>query len=216
MRLYASIGFSLLYLMHFPIASANAALSEDTPPQEICALCHSYDGISRMAKFPKLAAQRADYIESQVTAFMDGSRVNDGGQMSSIVTEIEPADIPAIAQWFASLPAPEPEVVDADIYKAGADIYQEHNCGQCHGETGTVNSADSAIRGVEVTDANLVTPHLSAQHGAYIKKQIADFISSERYHPNWFSSENDREVIMNQLSEDDVNLISVFLAGSER
>ncbi|MDB4224864.1 cytochrome c, partial [Granulosicoccus sp.] len=105
---------TLLCLIPFALpVSASSGLAEYEKPWEICALCHSLDGDSRMAKFPKLAGQPELYIEKQLQDFLTGSRFNDGGQMSSIVTEVAEEDFQAIAIWFASQNPPLPNVLES-------------------------------------------------------------------------------------------------------
>src|SRR2546427_3313999 len=63
------------------LARADVIITEGMQPWETCAECHSLDGVSAMARFPKLAGQRPDYVAKQVRDFRDGRRQNDGGQM---------------------------------------------------------------------------------------------------------------------------------------
>src|SRR5262249_39938588 len=69
------------------LARADMIVTEGMQPWETCAECHNLDGISVMARFPKLAGQRPDYIAKQVRDFRDGRRRNDGGQMAAIAAE---------------------------------------------------------------------------------------------------------------------------------
>src|SRR6516165_8912626 len=65
------------------LAYADIIVTEGMQPWDLCATCHSLDGISAMARFPKLAGQRAAYIVKQVRDFRDSRRSNDGGQMQA-------------------------------------------------------------------------------------------------------------------------------------
>ena len=69
-------------------AYADIIVTEGVQPWHLCATCHSLDGISAMARFPKLAGQRAAYIVKQVRDFRDGRRSNDGGQMQASASDI--------------------------------------------------------------------------------------------------------------------------------
>ena len=142
-------------------------------PWEICGLCHGADGISVMDKFPKLAGQKARYLKQQFMAFKQALRSNDGGQMQSIVTEVEADDIDAIVLYFSELPTPGrrlPEALDdqqIQLYRQGEEIYQNGRqglaaCSHCH-----ANNASSA-------------PRLMGQHGAYLRKQLLDFKHNKR------------------------------------
>src|SRR5215472_15937495 len=70
------------------LAYADIIVTEGMQPWDLCATCHSLDGISAMARFPKLAGQRAAYIVKQVRDFRDGRRSNDGGQMQASASDI--------------------------------------------------------------------------------------------------------------------------------
>ncbi|MFT7372332.1 MAG: cytochrome c553, partial [Oleiphilaceae bacterium] len=102
---YGSRCLITLWLLAFSCFSyAGMIDKEGMQAWEICAMCHNANGISRMAKFPKLAGQKAAYIERQITDFRAGLRHNDGGQMQSIVGEVAQEDIAQIAAYFSLLP----------------------------------------------------------------------------------------------------------------
>lgn len=173
---------------------ANSFGSDADAPYEVCALCHSLDGVSRMAKFPKLAGQPAPYIEKQLNDFLSGARQNDGGQMAAIVTEITLDDIPVVAQWFAMQSAPP--VTDAGDVSAGKDAFETLGCLACH---------DSAR-------ANEMTPHLTAQHAGYLQKQMLDFRDGAR--------DNDpggmMRAAMSHLTDPQILELANYLAATPR
>lgn len=92
----------------FTAAGAHAGMidKEGMAPWEICGLCHSLDGISKMSKFPILAGQKKSYLRRQLIDFKQGLRSNDGGQMAAIVDEFEISDIDQIVNYFAGLLSP--------------------------------------------------------------------------------------------------------------
>lgn len=142
---------------------------------EVCALCHSANGISRMPKFPKLAGQKAVYIEQQVTAFRAGRRHNDGGQMQSIVGEIAEEDIADIAAYFSSLPAD----TEAGMTEQAPGKWQTEqlSLGQTlfdNGRKGITPCADCHAH----KDSS--APWLDGQHREYLQKQLQDFKAGER------------------------------------
>jgi cytochrome c553 len=61
------------------LARADMIVTEGVQPWHLCATCHGLDGISAMARFPKLAGQRPAYIVKEVRDFRDGQRSNVGG-----------------------------------------------------------------------------------------------------------------------------------------
>lgn len=172
-------------------------------PWEICGLCHSLDGISRMAKFPKLAGQRPHYIVKQFRDFHSGTRENDGGQMQAITTEIDQADLQAIADYFAGLapPAPVPEVEPDRLLAAGTLFRTGRGgipaCLSCHG------SADPDLP---------LAPWLEAQHPDYLAKQLTDFKAGNRTN----DPEGVMQAIAAQLSDKDVSELAAYIAAQER
>ena len=66
----------------------------------LCAGCHGLNGQSTQPIYPKLAGQRADYIERALQDYRDGARKNQ--IMSPMAAQIKESDIPDIAAWYAS------------------------------------------------------------------------------------------------------------------
>ncbi len=189
------------------LAQADIIVTEGVQPWHLCATCHSLDGISAMARFPKLAGQRAAYIVKQVRDFRDGRRSNDGGQMQASAADIDDDDLAKTAAYFASLPPPPPDGslgTDGEEWRRGATLYQDGDaasgiakCSSCH---------DGAER--KRPDA----PLLNAQHAAYLAKQLRDWRSGER--------ENDLSqtmpAIAAKLSDRDISALATFLASQPR
>jgi cytochrome c553 len=179
------------------IGNANAGMidKDGMAPYEICALCHSLDGVSRMAKFPKLAGQPALYIEKQIRDFLSGRRTNDGGQMAAIVTEIDVETIGAIAEWFSFQKAPQPD--DPEGNAEGAQLFVDYKCNTCHGGVGRQAP---------------FMPYLNAQHEVYLTKQMKDFRNGERT--------NDDGKLMQKamatISNDEISKIAIYLASIAR
>ena len=168
-------------------------------PWEICAMCHGLDGVSAMDRFPILAGQKASYIRKQLDDFSRDARDNDGGQMSAMVTEIEPGDVDAIVHYFAAQIPPLPvPVVNRAEYERGEQLYlggdgNTRACIGCHGNT------DSAA------------PWLQAQHRRYLQKQLLDFRSGARG--------NDDGVmvrIAGQLRDRDIDALAEYLSSASR
>lgn len=166
---------------------------------ETCALCHSADGVSLMPKFPKLAGQKAEYIEKQLLHFRHGRRANDGGQMQTISTEVELQDFKEISVYFSALPLPELSVgLEGEenfakaargrtlFYQGDADIPA---CAKCH------------------ADKESAAPWLDGQHRAYIEKQLKDFREGKR---SDFAM-GKMPIIADQLTDYDVESVAIFL-----
>lgn len=172
---------ALMLGLGLPKAEAGMIDKEGMAPWEICGMCHGLDGNSHMAKFPKLAGQKADYIKSQFSAFRDGQRTNDGGQMQAITEEILPQDIDTIARYFAGQEPPQPsvETMQKNLFDQGKTLFNEGRpglaaCINCH------------------NSSRLDTPWLDAQHEAYLNKQLNDFRNGTR--------RNDPQSVMHDIA----------------
>ncbi|MDY6859330.1 MAG: c-type cytochrome [Pseudomonadota bacterium] len=178
-----------------PQARADMLADEGLPPHERCALCHGLYGDAYRDKFPKLAAQRPAYIERQINAFLSGARSNDGGQMVAVVTEIAPEHIPQVAAWFAAQDPPPPAAPPED--RSGEILYVTSGCLDCHDETAAGKPE---------------MPYLSAQHAAYLAKQMREFRDGAR--PDR-PKERMRETLR-PLSDTQIAAIAAYLASRER
>lgn len=189
------------------LARADMIVTDSMQPWETCAECHSLDGISVMARFPKLAGQRPDYIAKQVRDFRDGRRRNDGGQMATIAAEIDDEGLAKSAAYFAALPAPPPDAsltAESEEWRRGAALYRHgepasgiEKCSFCHDEKDSKRP-----------DA----PLLKAQHAAYLTKQLRDWRSGERRN----DLSQTMPAIAAKLSDRDVSALATFLASQPR
>lgn len=172
-------------------------------PWETCGLCHSLDGISAMARFPKLAGQRKAYIEKQFRDFHDARRENDRGQMQTITSEVELADLPAIAAYFSALPPPPPEPAEDSNDTGDAQAFFQAGrgtvpaCLSCHGT---------------IDPAMPLAPWLEAQHEDYLIKQLSDFREGNRTN----DPEGVMRAIASQLSDKDISDLAAYIAAQER
>lgn len=169
--------------------------TEGLAPYEICGMCHNLDGISFMAKFPKLAGQKPDYLKAQFLHFNTESRSNDGGQMQAITTEVDMTKLDEIADYFANLPPPpaNPDVDDLTLIPIGRQLYQQGKegvaaCTSCHSDV-----ASSA-------------PWLYGQHANYLQKQLEDFAAGDRESP-------EMQTVANHLSETEMQAVASYLAS---
>jgi cytochrome c553 len=189
------------------LARADIIVTDGMQPWETCASCHSLDGISIMARFPKLAGQRPDYIEKQVRDFRDGRRRNDGGQMAAIAGDIKDHDLTKSAAYFASLPAPPPDAslpTDSDVWRRGATLYRDGDatagiarCSSCHDDT---------------PSSPVAAPRLKAQHASYLAKQLRDWRSGDRRN----DLSHTMPAVAAKLTDRDIDALAAFLASQPR
>jgi len=195
-------------------AQADGLGYDGLPPQELCGLCHGLNGLSATAKFPRLAGQKAAYIEKQLQDFLHQKRTNDGGQMASIVTEIKPAQFKVAARHFAGQPPPKPDAeaiaeLSANAVEIARELFTKGRpgagipaCVSCHSD----RPANKRLA------KGRVAPLLTSQHQRYLAKQLRDFKSGERG--------NDTIGIMPaiaaKLSEREIEVIAAYLAAQPR
>jgi cytochrome c553 len=67
-----------------------------------CAGCHSPNGAGIPSQYPRLAGQFAEYTDSQLVAFRQGTRKNSA-QMTSIAARMSDAEIKAVSEYIAGL-----------------------------------------------------------------------------------------------------------------
>jgi len=182
---------------------------------EVCALCHSLDGISRMAKFPKLAGQNSQYIAKQFYDFHQARRTNDGGQMEAITTEVDLSRVAEIADYFSQLPPPPAKQLEKDPdslarFSSGENIFYTGldsvpACASCHGQA-TTSSSDKKVMGLGILNPS--APWLFGQHEDYLVKQLIDFRSEERSN----DASNAMHRIAKELDIESIRSVAFYLA----
>jgi cytochrome c553 len=175
-------------------------------PWDVCGECHGLDGAGNRIKFPRLAGQKQPYIIKQLFDFRAGRRKNDGGQMQKTATELEEANIPRVAEWFASQTPPWPKLtMEAAPDLARARQLAMHGdrdakipaCLSCHSAT----SPRLLVRSVDA-------PRIAGQRDFYIAKELNDFREGRRG--------NDPDQMMTRIARrlagDDIASLAIFLS----
>lgn len=67
-----------------------------------CAGCHSPNGAGIPVQYPRLAGQHAEYTETQLRHFRDGTRANNI-QMAGVAAKMTDREIKAVADYIAGL-----------------------------------------------------------------------------------------------------------------
>ncbi len=67
-----------------------------------CAACHGPAGAGIPAQYPRLQGQYAEYTESQLTGFRQGTRANNVS-MTAIAARLSDAEIKAVSDYIAGL-----------------------------------------------------------------------------------------------------------------
>ncbi len=139
-----------------------------------CASCHGAHGVSQQPKYPRLAAQNANYLAAQLRAFRSQSRGDPDavGYMWGMSASLDDATIDALAAYYAKQPASPPHASKDPRIARGRDIYE-------HGIEAVGVPACSACHG---PDARGIAdfPRLAGQHAQYVLKQLTSFQSNMR------------------------------------
>jgi cytochrome c553 len=178
-----------------PLGAADPALGEQIYQAE-CANCHGDRAQGgKGGEYPRLAGQRADYIQLQLGNFRDRKRQNKPMLPIFKAGKLRAPDIEAVAAYLAGLPVPAsaevgvPEEVEGDL-EFGFELY-EQDCILCHGADG---------RGKEEKGS----PQLVAQYPRYIAKQMADFRNGERPHEH-------AEKMFGEAYEDELDALLAYV-----
>ena len=174
----------------------------------LCASCHSVDGNSGIATYPRLAAQLPNYLERQVHDIKDGKRAwgqSVAMRVSPGVSTLTNDQIRDVAAYFATQ-APKPGETNpkenaelgAQIYRGGLAAKKIPACMSCHGPNGAgMPGGGSAI---------LAFPRLGGQHKAYVVEQMKAFQSGQR--ENSIMAD-----IANRMNEEELNAVGNFIQG---
>lgn len=136
---------------------------------QTCASCHGPRGESVSPAFPRLAAQRAEYLDAQLKAFRDRTRADPMAQayMWGMASQLDDATIRGLADYYSRQKAVHSAPTKAALAQAGRDIFEKgvpaaqvQACATCHGKDAQGTSA---------------FPRLAGQHAEYIVKQLVLF-----------------------------------------
>jgi cytochrome c553 len=164
-----------------------------------------------MSKFPRLAGQKAEYIEKQLRDFRAGRRDNDGGQMAGIVTEISEDQYTEAARFFAELEPPPPIEPDGSAKSASTAVglVQDGDerrgipaCASCH-----IPQPEQPSDAIPAH-----APYLSAQHPDYLAKQLRDFREGARAN----DSTGTMVAIAKSLTDAEIDALGTYLASLPR
>ena len=139
-----------------------------------CGTCHGATGVSEQPKYPRLAAQNANYLVAQLKAFRSQTRGDADalGYMWGMSATLEDDTIDALAQYYAAQSAGGGRAGEAAAIARGREIY-------VHGLEAAGVPACAACHG---PDAHGMAdyPRLAGQHAQYMLKQLNSFQTNMR------------------------------------
>lgn len=157
---------------------------------EACSGCHGEVGNGALPGMPGLAGQPKGYLLAAMSAYRDGSRKHE--EMQTFIELLEPADLEAVARYYASVKPARAEGAGTGDPFAGRAASSA--CSGCHGEDG--NAGDP------------VTPRLAGLDEAYLAEALHAYKEGARSHAVMQEQ-------MAALDETDIINVSAFYAAAE-
>jgi len=179
-----------------------------------CAACHSADGNSTDAQYPKLAGQHERYIWRQLKMFKSGERENP--IMMGMAGGLTEQDMRDVGAYFATQKV-VPGVADDSViasgpnqgkkfYQVGERIYRGGNaatgvqaCMACHGPSGRGNPGPPY-------------PSIGGQHASYLVAKLQFF----RGGGIWGKDANANKVmsaVAHNLTDEDIQSLATYIEG---
>jgi len=130
-----------------------------------CTACHGETGQSQDANVPSIGGQPKLFVMYQLFFYREGRRTN--AEMNTITKDMSDAELTAISEYVAGLPAPPPAsaAIDETRYRRGAGLADKRICGACH-------NADYSGREQ--------MPRLAGQGEAYLVKSFRAYQAGTR------------------------------------
>jgi len=198
-------------LLALPAAAQDMAKGKEI--NGTCAACHGqYGAGGKKGEYPRIAGQRAAYLEDQLRSFRSRKRMNIPMFPYTQERELSDEDIKDVSAYLAAieLPTKWPVFKDNDdaltrltamekvmiVPRAegnvdnGGAIYQKQ-CASCHGKTGKGRGK---------------FPMLIGQYTNYLMKQMDSYVKGERPH-----DEDDSRGILATLKDSDMQDILAYL-----
>ena len=180
----------------------NSAVAGRTIAQQVCANCHSVNGVSVSPAFPKLAGQRKEYLVNQLMDFRAHLRSDPNAQRFMWgFSHLSDAQIDQLATYFSSRPPPTGVPGDRLLIDDGKTIFTSGiptkgvpACSACHGAHG---------------EGMGEFPRLAGQHADYIMKQLLVF-----RHAGLRPRGESMMAISENLSNQDMRSVAAFLEAS--
>lgn len=178
---------------------AAPARAEDELPVKNCAWCHGSSGQGTGAA-PRLAGQKAHYIESQLMAFRDHTRDNPASKqyMWGAVARLSPEMTRGFAEYFASLRGEPAHDGDGGAVATGRVIYEQGvpdanvvSCIVCHGPKG---------EGYEAI------PRLGGMSYGYLKDRL------EQWEQGYHASAHPMPRVAKTLSAPEIEALASYLS----
>ncbi len=185
-------------------APSDAQIAQGKQLAKSCAACHGLDGNATSTQFPKLAAQRSDYLYRELMRFKPQGpskkpeRVNP--IMNGVAATLSQQDMRDLADYYsrqAIKPAiatnPKQAEIGEAIWRGGIADRRVAACAACHGPGGLGMPTQY--------------PRLAGQWAGYIKAQLHAFRNGTR------GDGTPMHDIASRMSDRQMRDVSDFVAG---
>ena len=180
-----------------PAAAPGTPQTAQQLAKGLCSACHGPDGNSPDAQFPKIAGQKASYLELQLRGFKYGGRKSD--VMSPIAKPLSDKQIAALARLYSRQTVKPDAVKDRKLAALGARIFDAPGrgvpaCAACHNPGGYGGGMMMGGRGGMMGGGMMhggmmggmmgnpaLVPNLFGQHAPYAVAQLDAFASGKRH-----------------------------------
>jgi cytochrome c553 len=162
-----------------------------------CVGCHGANGNSGSGTWPKLSAQNATYLATQLAHFKSGERANAVMMgMSMLLTEADMKNVSAYLEKQTHKPgtARNKDTIELgkSIYRGGIAAKNVPACASCHGPSGS---------GIPVQ-----YPRVGGQWAEYTQNQLVTFRSGERKNAQM-------NTIAGKLNDKEMQAVADYIAG---
>lgn len=195
------------------IAHADGDAAAGKAKAVVCGACHSADGNSAIAMYPKLAGQNERYLLKQMKDIKSGD-ISKGGRSIPMMTgqldNLSEQDMADIAAYFASqkitLGAAKKKLLalGEQVYRFGVVERGIPACTACHSPTGKGNTAAGF-------------PALGGQHADYISSQLKEFRLAAENPDKGRHNDTELPAVMRQisfkLSDKEIEAVSSYISG---
>ena len=147
------------------IGSAQAAptASDGSRLYAPCVVCHQPNAWGAPdGSIPNLAGQQKRYLETQLSLFASGARVDNAMQVvTAHPKSADHSDFVALSMYLSALAwNPDPVKGSGEHLRVGQELYT-HICAACHGPDGRGNSSNRV-------------PRIAGQHYPYLRRQVEE------------------------------------------
>ena len=172
-----------------------------------CKTCHGLagQGYRGSRSMPRLAGQQAEYLENQLSAFVEGRRKDNF--MSKVASVLSPPMVKAVAEHFSELDAKPFGGSTGELASVGKALYEKgvpgsdiQSCAACHRPDAKGDGA---------------CPRLAGQLPDYTVRTLVNWSKERGQDPNKPDTSAIMAPIARSLTSAQISAIAAYLSGLE-